>query len=169
MNIKMKALYVALLLGIVGLFVQTKVSNAGGYGYYTSISSAVCITSSTDMELLYIDVSSGSTSPTESWLVVADTTSIYINTGVEPPANLWNNPAPGNLGRWPASKMISPPIVLFSTATGSQVNDYWRRYDFTDGRGNGRSIREALIIMKGGTDVGTIYTVTYRKNTGGLK
>ena len=159
MNTTMKKLLVAVLfLGI------SAVEKVHAVGYYSFSSTAVLVTMGNDMELLSIEVSSAPTKG-ETYIVVYDSYPLNVPNGT----SSTNTPvalvgAEGELRtKWPATQFITPPMVLISTGSNAVAPNYTQKWSFETNNGEGRSIRDGLVIMKLGTDIGTVVTVTYRK------
>jgi hypothetical protein len=132
-------------------------------GYYTTRSTAVCITTGTDIELLSVEWSSGSVIATDAYFILADVACWpYYGAGLTTPATTYGN---GEGTVWAdASQLIAPPVVLTSTVTAAgQTLPYWNKIDFTNGSGEGRVLERGLWFLQPGTHPGTVFTFSYRQ------
>ena len=153
------------LIVAVGMFIGLLgVANAG---VISTTFTAVCITSATGMELLSVELGSG-TFDNQTYLLLFDTPSIYIrNIANADPVPLGDVFATAGNSRWPQSQMLCPPIIFPSTGSVNIIptsgGGGYLKVDFTDPQGNGRPIERALIGFKAGTDTGSVVTYNFRK------
>lgn len=156
----MKKLFVAVVM-FLGLAAASHASP-----YFTTRSTGVCITTGSDMELVFVEWSSGSTVMNESWLILADTSCLSGLNGVPPGLTLPATTYASQEASFSADQFITPPIMLFASATVNGVGSngaFWNRIDFTDNSGEGRSLEKGLAIIQPGAHYNTAITVGYRK------
>jgi hypothetical protein len=74
-----------------------------------------------------------------------------------------NTKMQGTLASFPYSQDAIPPVVVFSTITAyGQFSNMFNVINLTDSQGNGLAMKNGIVVLKSGTDYGTVISVRYR-------
>lgn len=168
---KLKLKLVAFVaVGLLALM-SAPVFAGSGYSYLITRSTAVCISTATQGELLSVSHSSASSVYGDSYWVAYDSNPLQVAlTGVTGRNNVPQMTF--DMALFTDAKLIQPPTVMFTSATIAGIAPFntpggsYNKVDLTNGRGQGRGFSDGLVIFKVGANVlGTYMIVEYRHGT----
>jgi len=160
----MKSIVVFAFLAMVGMVGSAQ---AAGIGWFTTTSTAVCISTETDIEITDVFIGTGNATAGDIWAVLIDSNPIgaeAITLGA------LMHRVTLNEGVFPVSQWVTPPMLAVTTTTVTDKSLSMGYQNLTGPTGEGRTINNGLclFIVKNSatsTNPGTKVTIGYRRRT----
>ena len=155
---KLLSIVVLALFGMVG------VGKTAGIGWITTASSAVFVTTSTDIEITDVQIGTGSNVLGDVYVVIVDSSPLHVNNPITNEALM--NGVTFTEANFPISQWVTPPIIAITTSSAVNSPGYFQSLETPSGEG--REIQHGLCIfvIKNsalGSTGATKVTVGYRK------